>query len=217
MNQSETGNTIDNLDFSNIDFDKLEDVTQCAAAICQAASDSGMFASAYPMGPEFGQIRLSARKWLREVDDRLNKSSPAEALEAIGSYDIIHRIGYGAPACPDTVNKHVLRAFDAMIHGDRSVDEYVLFRYISAGLKRCDSVYFDRPLEWHSLCLDRWHKQFRYGTCLEKLSEYDITQRVSILLASDLWAFETSNESAYKKCLFEANKHMLSTLSRVRS
>lgn len=205
MNQSETGNTTDNLDLSNIDFDKLEDVTQCAASICQAASDSGMFASAYPMAREFGQILLSARKWLREVDDRLNKLSPAEALEAIGSYDIIHRIGYGAPACPDTVNKHVLRAFDAMIHGDRSVDEYVMYKTIAEGLRRRDSAYFDKPLSWMTTVEERWYKEAKRGYELSNLPARDIANRVAILLRADLTAYEGRNQSAFKHQLI--NQH----------
>ena len=209
MNQSETGNTIDNLDLSNIDFDKLEDVTQCAGAICQAANDSGMFSSAYPMGREFSRIRLSAKEWLREIDSRLNKLSPAEGLEAIGSYDIIHRIGYGKPASPETINKHVLRAFDAMIHGNTSVDQYAVYKAIAEGLRRRDPEYFDKPLSWLTTIEERWYKEAKCGYALNNLPASDIISRVSILLRADHTAYEGRNQSAFKHQLINKHSHYL--------
>ncbi|MDE7443140.1 MAG: hypothetical protein K2M65_03160, partial [Muribaculaceae bacterium] len=93
----------------------MDEVNEYAGTICQAASNSGMFSSTYPTTRTFSDIRLSAKKWLQEVDNRLSKLSPADALDAIAYYDIIHRIGYSSPAYPETINKYVLQAFEAYI------------------------------------------------------------------------------------------------------
>lgn len=193
------------MNVSDVNFDKLDEVNEYARTICETAGSSGMFTSAYPADKTFNDIRRSAKIWLQEIDSRLKELSPAEALEAITYYDIIHRIGYCSPAYPETINRHVLRAFDAYIHGDTSVDQYELFRAISLGLKRRDKAYFDRPLEWHSDSLDCWYRQFKHGACLEKLTEYDTTQRVTLLLESDLWAF-TPDQAAFKHRLATAHR-----------
>ncbi len=197
MNQAYTTRPIEIVNVGDVNFNKLDEVNEYARAICETASSSGMFTSAYPAANTFNEIRRSAKIWLQEIDSRLKELSPAEALKAITYYDLIHRIGYCSPAYPETINRHVLRAFEAYIHGDTSVDQYELFRAISLGLKRRDKAYFDGPLEWHSDCLDRWYRQFRHGTCLEKLSEYDTAQRVTLLIESDLWAF-TPDQAAFK-------------------
>lgn len=208
MNHTRLGTVTDTLNFGNVNFDSLEEINDYARTICDAASNSGMFASVYPSARTFNDIRNSAKKWLQEIDCRLNKLSPADALEAIAYYDIIHRIGYCSPAYPEIINKHVLRAFDAYIRGDKSVDQYDLFHYISLGLKRRDPAYFERPLEWHSACLDEWFNQFRHGACIDRLSDYDTLRRVRILLESDLWAY-TPDQSAFKTRLATAHSPLL--------
>lgn len=208
MNQSYTSSVAGNMNFSNVNFDKLEEVNEYARTICDAASNSGMFSSGRPSSGTFSDIRRSAKKWLQEVDRRLNELSPSEALKAIAYYDIIHRIGYCSPAYPETINKHVLRAINAYIRGDKSVDQYDLFHYISEGLKRRDPAYFDAALDWHSACLDEWFNQFRYGACIERLSDYDTLRRVRCLLESDLWAY-TSDQAAFKHRLATANHPLL--------
>lgn len=217
MSQLATIQTVNELNTSAVDFEKPDEANKFADTICQAASESGMFTAICRPERECKDIRRSAKQWLKEVDERLGTLSPAEALKAIACYDIIHRIGYGTPAYPETISKTVLRAFEAFIHGDKSIDEYELFRYISAGLGRREKVYFGRMLEWHSMCLDRWHRQFRYGTCLDKISEYDRLQRVSILLESNLSAFEAHNEAAFKQRLLNAHKHYLDTAAEEAS
>ena len=207
MNQCYTRPATGDMNFSNVNFDKLEEVNEYARTICDAASNSVMFTSARPSSGTFSDIRRSAKKWLQEIDRRLNELSPAEALKAIAYYDIIHRIGYCSPAYPETINKHVLRAFNAYIRGDKSVDRYDLFHYISEGLKRRDPAYFDAPLDWHSACLDEWFNQFRHGACVEPLSDYDTHRRVRCLLESDLWAY-TPDQAVFKTRL-ATNHHFL--------
>lgn len=97
----------------------------------------------------------------------------------------------------------IISAFNARIAGDRSIDDYALFRDISSGINRPGGKpLFGRPLQWCAMMLDRWHKEFKTGRGDKELPVYDTLQRVSILMDSDLWAFETRNESNYKESLF---------------
>ncbi|MDE6460519.1 MAG: hypothetical protein K2K52_06790, partial [Paramuribaculum sp.] len=144
-----------------------------------------------------------------EIEQQLPRISPADALTAIATFDIIHRIAHGAPANPQLINKYTLRAFDALISGDKTIDEYTLFRQIGMGIRRKDPAYTDKPLRWHSLSLARWHKQFANAEPVGNLSDYDTAQRVSILLSSDLWALETRNEAAFKHRLHTRYSHLL--------
>lgn len=204
-------NTVSSL--LNINFDRMEEVTQSAATVCRAADSSGLFSSAFPSSQAFSEIRRSAKKWVQEIDSRISGLSPAEALDAMAYYDIMHRIAYCKPPYPETINRPVIRAFEAYIRGDKSIDQYDLFRYISSGVQRRDKAYFGRPLQWRSICLERWHRQFLYGASLDQLNDYDTLQRVTILLESDLWAFETRNETAFKERLFNAYRHYLTSFA----
>ena len=104
----------------------------------------------------------------------------------------------------------ILYDFNARMGGDNTVDVYALFRDISAGINRPGGrALFGKPLQWSAVMLDRWHKEFRKGVSDSATSLYDTLQRVSILMESDLWAFETRNESAFKETLFENHRHLL--------
>lgn len=99
--------------------------------------------------------------------------------------------------------------FDAMMHGDETVDKYDLFRRIDAGLDRRDREYFGAPLRWQARMLQIWHRQFIGGHSSEPLSDHDTRQRVLILLSSDLFPFEARNEARFKATLLKNHKHLL--------
>ncbi|MDE5673997.1 MAG: hypothetical protein K2I16_10000 [Muribaculaceae bacterium] len=104
----------------------------------------------------------------------------------------------------------IISAFNARIAGDRSIDDYALFRDISSGINRPGGKpLFGRPLQWCAMMLDRWHKEFKTGRGDKELPVYDTLQRVSILMDSDLWAFETRNEARFKQLLFDNHRHLL--------
>ena len=104
----------------------------------------------------------------------------------------------------------ILYDFNARMGGDNTVDVYALFRDISAGINRPGGrALLGKPLQWSAVMLDRWHKEFRKGVSHSATSLYDTLQRVSILMESDLWAFESRNESAFKETLFENHRQYL--------
>ena len=151
---------------------------------------------------ESKELRNIANKVVRKLDELMPNMSPANALLVISAYDMAHRFAYGSPADPKTQNKYILQAFDAMIHGDKEVDEYILYQVIEDKILLKDKVYFNKPLQWTTISLDRWYKNFQYGTCRINLSNYDIIQQVSALLRSELWPYLGKEEKKFKKTLY---------------
>ena len=104
----------------------------------------------------------------------------------------------------------ILYEFNARISGDNTVDVYALFRDISSAINRPGGrALLGKPLQWSAVMLDRWHKEFRKGVSDSATTLYDTLQRVSILMESDLWAFETRNEATFKQTLFLNHRHLL--------
>ena len=54
-----------------------------------------------------------------------------------------------------------------------------------------------------ALCIEEWYEQFRNGTKHLTLSDYDVLQRIVILLESDLFAFCGSRQEAFKQRLVQ--------------
>lgn len=194
-------------DISLVDFDNPDDVVSFGSLLCGVVSKSETFDDEFL--PSADTLRKIARRWLREVDTVIDSMTASAAFKVTSCYDLIHRIAYHTPAFTDFLNKYTLKAFESMIRGDEAVNRYDMFRRIAAGIDRGDKAYFGRPLQWQSLCLERWYKQFSTDTGLEGLSDYDIAQRVNILLETDLWAFDPRNQSAFKHHLLNTYHPLL--------
>ena len=125
------------------------------------------------------------------------------------AYDLMHRIAYNQPADKETINKIILKAFDVLIHGDKNIDQYVLFKAIERRARQREQAFLDKPLTWIFRSLDEWHKQAVKGFDRTSLSDYDILSRVNILFDADLFAFEGRNQKAFKLHLAEQYRYDL--------
>ncbi|WP_297067915.1 hypothetical protein [uncultured Duncaniella sp.] len=207
--------TIDNsklislLDTRIVDFSDIEEAIDFAYLICQSASQGGMFISENQDQQLLERVRKAAKEWVKEIRLRIASMSVSNALEVIHVFDFVHRIAYSKPADSAFINKYTLQAFEARIQGNQSVNEYTLFRQINAGIKRCDPAYIDRPLRWYSISLERWHKEFKGNNHSAKSPIYDTIQKLNILLESDLWIYETRNQTAFKRQLFNRYSYLL--------
>lgn len=148
------------LDTRIVDFSDIREVTDFALLICQSASQGGMFLRDEQDKELLERVRTVAKEWIKEIRLRIASMPVSDALEVIHTFDLVHRIAYGKAADVDFINKYTLKAFEARIHGDQTVNEYTLFRQIAVGLNHRDPAYLDRPLEWYTLSLDRWYKEF---------------------------------------------------------
>lgn len=151
------------LDFTTaqVNFESLDDINGFASLLCRHASDCGLFVSGLHPSAHIQKIKTAAREWITEVNRRLPMMSPGDAFSIMSGYDIVHRIAFNASSDPRFINRHVIRAFDAMIAGDETVDSYAMYRHITAALRGHDKTYLGRPLQWTSACLDQWYNRFK--------------------------------------------------------
>ena len=106
--------------------------------------------------------------------------------------------------------KDILADFEARIRGDKSIDPYLLYRGINAGIAKCDPCYLGRPLQWSTAMLDRWYKDitgantgtYSRDASTEGTTLYDLLQKAAILMETDLWFYEGANQKAFKQRLF---------------
>lgn len=96
--------------------------------------------------------------------------------------------------------KDILADFEARIRGDKSIDPYLLYRGINAGIAKRDPRYLGRPLQWSTSMLDHWYKDITGATPGNSL--YDLLQKAAILMETDLWFYEGADQKAFKQRLF---------------
>lgn len=168
-----------------------------------------MFLSEADPTADTNEIRSQANKAIRKLDAVLPLMPPADALSAISVYDIIHRIAYHTPADRNTVDRYILQAFRSMLGSDKTINQYDLFREITLRLPANRQAYSGKPLQWTMISLREWHRQATIGFDRLRLSDYDIINRVTVLLDSDLAVFEDADENNFKRHLFDATRHHL--------
>lgn len=197
-------------DLSSVDFDNVDIVTESASQMLASANELGLFMSqASRQSREALRLVGEATAWISNVRKQIDSYPVGKALALIEVYDLLHRVTYRRPADRGFVNGVILKAFEAKIHGDRSVDEYVLYRAIRSGIGRKDKAFFDRPLQWLCLTEESWYNEATKGYDRSRLSDYDILNRAAILLETDLFAFEGSNQTAFKHRLLNSTRHYL--------
>lgn len=207
-------------DISMADFDNVEDIVACAMHILSHANSADMFVPALSAESAENQslIRI-ARMWLEAVSRCISALSAGDALEILASFDAIHHLVFHAPADKAFVTTCVLNAFNAFMEGDRSVDEYRLFRAVNAEIDRCNASFLGEPMDWTCRKLEEWWRNFRSvgsqsstknpnASELQALSDYDTIQQASILLDQDLWAFEP-DQARFKTLLAKKLHHSL--------
>lgn len=162
-----------------------------ATRLFNRAAQAGMLEPRHPGNtPLTRQIETTARNWVETVRAQLDTAPPGDALDLIVSYDLVHRVAYRRPADTDTVNRCVMRAFEAHLHGDTTVDKYALYRTVAQQLRARNTVFFGRPLQWASAMLAKWYANFRTGISEVAQPAYDTRQQVDILLGENLRAFD---------------------------
>lgn len=198
------------LDLSSVDFDNVDIVTESASQMLASANELGLFkAQTSRQSREALRLVGEATAWISNVRKQIDAYPVGKSLALIDVYDLLHRVTYRRPADKGFVNGIILKALEARIHGDRSVDEYVLYRAIRSGINRKDKAFFGRPLQWLCLTEESWYNEAVKGYDRSRLSDYDILNRATILLETDLFAFEGSNQTAFKRRLLNSLRHYL--------
>lgn len=197
-------------DLSSVDFDNIDVVTESASQMLASANELGLFMTqASRQSVNARRFVEDATLWISNVRKQIDSYPVGKALALIDVYDLMHRVTYRRPADRGFINGIILKAFEERIHGDRSVDEYVLYRAIRSGIDRKDKAFFGRPLQWLCLTEESWYNEAIKGYDRSRLSDYDILNRAAILLETDLFAFEGSNQTAFKHRLINSTRHYL--------
>lgn len=183
-----------------VDFSNTAEAKAFGLQILSYANEAKMFVTTRPCTCKQEKIKDIAKEWVCRVEDTIAAISPSHALELIEIFDIVHRIGYNIPAKTAFLDRYKLRAFEAYVHGDTSVDQYILFNAISAELARHNEAYYGRPLDWYVRTLEGWYRNFRTGRSAIPQSDRDILCQVTALLRADLTAFIPSSK-AFKQIL----------------
>lgn len=198
------------LDLSSVDFDNVDVVTESASQMLSSANELGLFMT------QTSRQSVNARRfvedatvWILNVRKQIDSYPVGKALALIYVYDLLYRVTYQRPADRGFVNGIILKALEARIHGDTTVDEYELYRAIRSGIDRKDKAFFGRPLQWLCLTEESWYNEAIKGYDRSRLSDYDILNRAAILLETDLFAFEGSNQTAFKHRLLNTTRHYL--------
>lgn len=198
------------LDLSSVDFDKVDEVNRFAGNLINLGSSLGAIGDSTRLQTkEAIAIYQVAKGWVNTVQSPLLSMSPSDAVRVIDTYEVMYRIANWTSVKPIEIDNVKLTAFEAMIHGDKNVDEYVMFRLIRKAIRQREKVFLGKPLKWSCLKEDQWHKKAKKGFDHTKLSDYDILNRASILLESDLYAFEGSPQLDFKRQLFNTTRHYL--------
>lgn len=192
-------------------FDSLDNTIEEARKVLNHANDLFLFLpDTSRQTREAREVLRKAFEWVKTVEGHLKFYSAGDALKLADAYDLMHRMAYNQPAEKETIDKIILKAFDARIRGDKDVDQYVLFKAIERRARQREQAFLGKPLTWLFQCLDAWHKQAVKGFDRTDLSDYDILSRVNILLDADLFAFEGRNQKAFKQHLAEQHRQFLS-------
>ncbi len=205
---------------STYGFATVEEAIASGTALCKTANDAGIFLHDDDPARDrltLKRVRRESKDWLKAVRKQIDTIPVGDALKLLGTYDSVHRVAYGTPVDPAFLNKYTMAAFESRIRGNQEVDPYILYRQINAGIARRDPLYLGRPLQWSTTILDRWYKelsggyntfgggQSRSGKESDKPADtlYDRLQKASILMETDLWAYEGANQKAFKQQLYD--------------
>lgn len=204
-----TAATIVMPDVDTVNFDDPYEIGGFISRLLNIAGQISMFMPGFKPSAQSNALRHIANKTVRKLDQVMPRMSTAKAFMIVSAYDFAHRLAYLVPANQSTLNKYILNAFNAMLHGNKEINEYAIFREIRRRLSTHDKEYFDRPLQWLCHCEQRWHKEAANRFENTNLSDYDILSRVNILLESDLFAYEGNRQQQFKQQLFEQYRHYL--------
>ncbi len=204
--------TIQIPDVDMVDFNDPIDVESYIGLMVQVGNEQDAFMPGFRPTAEWNRVRKTAKEVTRRLEALFPSMSPAQKMMSEMAYDMGHRIAYHTAADQSILNRNLLEAFDAKIHGDKTVDEYVLYWRINRRLFQRDTVFFDKPLAWTSLCLHDW-----FESQDKSKPDYDQICRTTILLGSQLGAYVGGNPEQYKMKLFKRNRRYFDrTYSNVR-
>ena len=195
-------------DIEEVDFNDPCDIGGFVALVCQIGADLGMALSVHEQTDKYKEIRRLAVWLVRKIEAKLPEMTPANALDVIPSYSLIYRFAHSIPAPDKLVDKYLLNAFDLMLQGNKTIDEYVIYEMLVYRFALKDRAFYGKPLQWSSNVLYRWYEQYKYGKSIGEIGIYDSIQRINCLLRSNLRAYEPTKWKLFKQKLVDNHSHL---------
>ena len=191
-------------DVEMVDFSDPTDVQSYVELMIQAGNELDALMPDSSPTAEWNRVRRTAKEVTKRLEASFPSMSPAQKMMSEVAYDLAHRIAYYKPADQRILNRNLLEAFDARIHGDKTVDEYILYWRIDRRIFQRDKAFFDKPLTWTSLCLQDWFENQD-----KRKPDYDQISRTTIPLDSQLGVYVSGSQEQYKRKLFNHNRRYL--------
>lgn len=174
-------------DLDKVDFTDPNEVNGYVSLLSQESCRVGMLDPDFKPSRDSNEIRHLANNIVRRLEMEMPTLKPSAAYEMTTAYDLAYRLAYNIGAPTETLNRNILTAFDAMLKGDKEVDEYQMYSSVAQNIHMRDRAYFGRPIVWLTIVHECWFKNFKTGKCEADLSAYDKIQQVAILLSADLF------------------------------
>lgn len=201
---------------AEVDFDDRSDAIGYAMLIFAVANRLDIVFPAGNMQSReaIRTVRL-ANEWMHNIKARIPDMVAGDAMELLEPYDFMHMVGNHTSIPKALENQYIIKATEARIHGDKSVNQYHLYLKIRRKLRLKEITCFGRPLEWYLARLEHWHDKFKCGKANEALSDYDTLEIVGILMSEDLFAYEGGNQGELKNKLFDNHCHYLDEIDNL--
>lgn len=198
-------------DIHTLDTTRPDATLTFATDLITAASAHGLFLAHTPSSPATTRLRHTAATLIHTILHLLDTLPPGQALTiaaARTTIDIIHRIAHRTPLPPRLLTPAILRAYNAHIHRDTTVDPYTLCQAITTAANTHPTPDITgAPLRWASQAITHWHTLILNPP--PDTTPNDTIKRLTILLNSDLSAFHTHQEE-FKQKLISRHAHLLS-------
>lgn len=150
------------------------------------------------------------KQWIDGFETNISTLPFPGLLQTLEIYDILHRIAYGKPPKSAFCDKWNEKIFGAWLHGDRSISEIDILTSLHKQLSYApDKISHNRMLFFCQTIKD-WIDESRHCGKFKSLSLVNALGRVSILLASDLFAY-IQNQNDYKQKLLSAHSSLINS------
>ncbi len=170
------------------DYDNAIEAAALATLLFAVANAQGLFMGASRQRRDLAATLRAAREWEANVGVRLRHIPAGDALYLLSAYDIIFRMLHGSPAPAALTDGVKLRAFRALIGGDRSVDRYLLLRSVRTEIKRRNREFLGTPLRWYADNLMRFRKTLAGQTRTTGKERAEAIQMTELLLGDVMTA-----------------------------
>lgn len=145
------------------------------------------------------ELLKTAREWIVCFEKYAEEIPAGQLIPAVGYFDILHRFVYRHAADGEFIGRCCMRAFCERVKGNVDVSETDLFRAISERIRLNDRSFFERPLLWCGITIEKWIDECRADGLFHNTPLHIALLQADNVLASDLFAFTGNSQQTFKQ------------------